>query len=331
MKKKVFSIPAFLFGAIYFAYRKLLLHAVFVSLFLTIVDVIASKVLNVGLMIIAELCARISIGLFFPLWYRSFYKNATRKIIERNSSQSEEQCIKLLQKKGGTSILFIILFIIINCIMSISLNKLLNVEDKNVNSNLSNTVSSTSTNNTDDLIFLENASINGYASTGNEYSIYIDGEEFECTAENPDVLALVKDYDELSANIYYSENNDSKTIVKYELYNNLTNEKIENITDETALRELLGYYSEGNYEENLTLIKKDNSTGIGYDDDVKYSYYDLVFETESGNSLEFKYKIYENTENKFDMLNEKQTYKVNFTVKKDFFDYEYAITDIEEL
>ena len=55
--------------------------------------------------------------------------------------------------------------------MSISLNKLLNVEDKNVNSNLSNTVSSTSTNNTDDLIFLENASINGYASTGNEYSI----------------------------------------------------------------------------------------------------------------------------------------------------------------
>lgn len=336
-EKKVFSIPAFLFGGMYFAYRKLLLYAIIVSFAVTLIDSLASKLLNTGLMIIAMLCVHISIGLYFPLWYRKSYTNKVKKLLSQNSDKSEEEIIKSVQKSGGTSILYIILFIIINSVLMTSFNQFIKLD--NTSSNLSHNQNAIISNNkTADIDpsnykTIENAQITGTATINGVYQMYIgnDNELYNCNVENPELLALVNDYDELSVNIYYIENNDTKTIVKYELYNNVTNENLENIKDEESLIKMLGYYPEGSYEETLTFIKQDGMSGVGFKNDISYTYYDYIFENEDGKSLNFKYKIYNTSENKSGILEENQKYKIHFDVEKNIFDYEYIITDIEKI
>lgn len=316
-EKKTFSIPAFFFGGIYFAYRKMILHALAISFFTSILDTLASKFLNFGLMIIAMLCVRISIGLYFPIWYRKFYRNSTRKVLSETAGKSEEETIRGIQKKGGTSIAFIILFIILNAVVSSTFNKIIDIDKVVANSA--------------EKQILENANINGHASFGDSVTIYVDGEQYICVAKNPEALYSVGDYDEISVTLYYTEVGEEKTIVDYELYNKTTNEKLENITDEESLRSALGYHSIGSHEETLTLIEIDDFPGAGSDGEVSYTYYDYVFETEKGNSIEFRYKIYDDTVDKTDLLVEGEKYKVKFDVEEDLFGYEYLITDIEKL
>lgn len=336
-EKKVFSIPSFLFGGIYFAYRKMLIYAIVVSLFTTIMDTLASKTLDFGLMIIAMLCVRISIGLYFPLWYRKFYNNSVKNILANTPSQSEEDFIKSAQKKGGTSIAFIILFIIINSVFTSFLNQFISFDKEDTS--MSNNSSFFSTNDFElpanidlsNATLLEKADIRGYSGVMGKYTITIGEETYNCTADNPQALAVSKDYEEIYANIYYVENDGEKFIVSYELYNNQTNEKIENITDESSLRETLGYHPEGSYEEILTLIEIDNLAGSGFDGEISYTYYDYIFETEKGRQIEFRYRIYENTEDKTNILVENQKYQVKFNVEEDVFGFDYIITDIEEI
>lgn len=347
-EKKVFSIPTFLFGGVYFAYRKMLIHAIIVSFVISLLDTLAMKFLDLGLIIITLLCIHISIGLYFPLWYKRFYKNKVRKILS-DSSISEENKIKTLQKKGGTSIGFIIIFIIVNSILTGSVDKIINpeteksngivIEDSSDTNNNSKTNSkkdsSNSTNNDSDYKIIEDADIMGYSSYDGKYQIDIEelGERifYNCNADNPEVLTVAKNYDEISIKIYYTEDGETKTVQKYELYNKETNEKLENISNENDLRELLGYYLEGKYEEELTLIKIDDMMGGGYDDTGSFSSYNYIFKTDSEKEIEFEYKVYDNMEDKSDILEENQKYKVKFNVKKGTFGYENIITDINKL
>lgn len=78
-EKKVFSFPAFLFGPIYLSYRKMLLIAVLLSIFMNIFNSILLKTLTGWLAILAYLCMNLSIGLYFPLWYKSFYNKSVKK------------------------------------------------------------------------------------------------------------------------------------------------------------------------------------------------------------------------------------------------------------
>lgn len=335
-EKKIFSIPAFLFGGIYFAYRKMLIYAILVSLFTNIIDTLASKILNFGLMIITMLCIRISIGLYFPIWYRKFYNNSVKNILANTPSQLEEDFIKSAQKKGSTSIAFIILFIIINSVFTGFLNQFINFDKEDTN--MSDNSSLLSTDNFEvptnidlsNATLLEKVTINGYSGGSGKYSIYVGEEIYNCTADNPEALAATTEYEEIYVNIYYVENNNEKNIVNYELYNSQTNEEIKNIVDEDSLRKALGYHPEGSYEEILTLIKIDDYTVTNFDAETSYTYYYYVFETEKGKQIEFEYEN-ENTEDKTNILMVNQPYKVKFNVEKDFFDYEYTITNIEEI
>lgn len=339
-EKKVFSIPACLFGGMYFAYRKMLLLAIIVSLVTTIFDTLAAKLLNFGLMVIATLCIHISIGLYFPIWYKKFYNNKVNKILSQNSDKSNDELIKLAQKSGNTSIAYIIIFIIINSILLSTFNSFIDLENKvskseniSITSSLS-TAESTNTNiNLNEFESIKDAKVYGYSSFGKKTVLYVgeDMEQYNCKLDNPEFLSVIKDYDELSLTIYYSEDNGTKTVEGYEIYNKQTNQKLENITDENSIRELLGYYVEGDYEEELLLIEADNIPGGGLDNDTSYSYYTYVFETPDGKKLDFKYKIYENDEDKSKLLEENNKYKVKFNVTKGSFEYDYTIIDFEKI
>mgnify|MGYP003292664288 CR=1 FL=1 len=94
-KKKVFSLPAFFFGAIYFAYRKMVFKAFLVAVILTLLDTLTKTYASGGMLILTWLCIHLSIGLYFPLWYKSFYTKSVRKIIEKNPNATEEDLTRI--------------------------------------------------------------------------------------------------------------------------------------------------------------------------------------------------------------------------------------------
>lgn len=328
-EKKVFSIPAFLFGGMYFSYRKMLVHALLVSLVVNFIDTTAANLLNMPLMIIAILCIHIAVGLFFPLWYKNFYNNKVRKIMSQKSQSSEDDLIKFVQKSGGTSILYIIIFILIN---SVSINFLNNlIQSKS----LPNSTPSAISNQEATSSFVEDVQFSSMINAFNSSQLFSgwgdDTVTYNCTNEECAILYLTNTYDELSADIYYADNNGEKTITSYKLYNNETNEDLSNYTDKDSIIKALGYYTEGTYEETLTLVEKDSLQGIGQEDNVSYTYYTYTFENEKGKQLEFNYKIYNSSDDKSNILEENKKYNVQFDVKSDMFGYEHIITDIENL
>jgi hypothetical protein len=355
-EKKVFSIPAFFFGGMYFAYRKMLLYAIIISIITTLTDAIAIQCLKIGLAIIEVICVRIVIGLYFPIWYRKYYNKQVSNILSKKSDKSDEEKIKALQKKGGTSIFFIILFIIINTILTNAFYKTMadikednslktkpttsytsnnqdadydeDEEDDDENEVSSNSSSSNSEN------VLNDVKVQRYSGFNGTYTIIFEDDDTEYIAKGNigKLLALLYNYDEITVNVYYTEKDDERTITDCDLYNSETNEKInkDDIEDEDDLREILGYYLDGEYEEELTLIEKGNR-GAGVEGDVGYYYIKCIFENSNGKQYEFKYKIYGDSEDKSDMLEENQTYKVKFNVEKGLSDYYYTITDIEEI
>ncbi len=343
-EKKVFSIPAFFFGEIYFAYRKMLVHSIIVMFILEIINAAAMQIQNFGLAILAILCIRTAIGLFFPLWYRRFYNNKINNILSNNIDKSEQEKINLAQKSGGTSIKYLILFLIISSVFSSWINGIdMFGSQKNVNNNVnmsvfdnnSNQESKTGAlNNDGNAKKIENAKITGYVNFGNTTTLYIgdNNEQYDSIVGNSQLLSHIENYDEVSVTIYYTEQNNKKTVVKYELYDTETNEKIENVENEDDLRERLGYYIQGSHEEILTFVEKDGIPGFGSDGEKSYTYHDYKFENENGKELEFRYKIYDNTEDKSDVLEQNKKYKIKFDVEKGTFgDYENVITDIEEV
>lgn len=327
-EKKVFSIPAFLFNGIYFAYRKMLIHAILISLMVSFIDTLAINLLNIPLMIIAILCIHIAIGLFFPLWYKKFYNNKVKKIISKNSSSSESNILKIVQKSGGTSILYIIIFIIINSIST-------NFFNNTIQNNLLKPPSLTTSNQEMTSNFVKDIEFTSKSSGFGTYHLtsgYADDlVVYNCTSDEIDLLYLTTDYEELSADIYYTTNNGENIITSYKLYNNETNEDFTNYTDENSIIEALGYYSEGSYEEILTLIEFSDTKGAGFKDNVSYYYYTYTFETENGKQIEFMYKIYDSSKDKSDIIEKNQKYKVNFNVEDGTFKNEYIITDIEKV
>lgn len=105
IKEKSFSLPTFLLGEFYFAYRKMYLLA-FLSFITLIICLFLGSYIALGLVI------RNTIFAFF---FNKLYCNyANHKIDKLDKSLSEEEKIALCKKKGGTSILSI-------CIVSVPL------------------------------------------------------------------------------------------------------------------------------------------------------------------------------------------------------------------
>lgn len=295
------------------------------------------KLTHLNLTIISILCIHIAIGLFFPLWYRTFYNNKVNSLLAKSVDKSEQDIINLAQKQGGTSIAYLIIFIIINSVLMNYFNKIDIAKNENTNNMVSTTVEETSSEVEDDNFeVIEDAKITGYAGFINKYTVYIGKMDnpFEATEEDAMLLSTLSDYkDQISINIYYTESTDSKKIEKYEIYNRATSKKLENIKTEEDLRKALGLYLEGKYEENFKFIEQSGMPGGGFIDNVSFTYYDYIFQSEDGKDFEFVYRIYKDTEDKSDILEEGENYKIKFNVQKSRIgdEYEYEITDMEKI
>lgn len=181
-------------------------------------------------------------------------------------------------------------------------------------------------------MLLEDVRVYGYQKLDDGYKIGIkkkyEKEEYKCTADNIELLCCTAEYDEVSVNIYYIEDNDTKRIVRYELYNSETGKKIENINNEEQLRKKLGYYLEGTYEEELTLLKIDYKPSFNTNLGISDESYIYTFKDKNGKTLEMKYDKYHSEFNPSNFESYKE-YKVKFDVKKGNSNYEYIITSIE--
>lgn len=355
-EKKVFSIPAFFFGGIYFAYRKMFVHGILLVLFSTIINIIVQKTLNFGLSLLASLSLSIAVGLYFPIWYRSFYRKKVQKIQLSSSNLTEEQLIHQLQKNGGTSILFAILFIILSGMVNSSVTSIIekitpnssvsnssiqeseNETSSNESSNIDESNQTTNIENsnidTSNLKVLEKIKIKGFMLSSGYYDIFIGDDTYKYYFDDHssiNLLGATKDFDELVTTIYYEEDGDSKIIKNFEFYDTSTNKKIENVKTEDELISKLGYYPEGTHEDILTLEEKSLLPGTGNLNGVEYKFYTLTFKNKKGKQLYFTYEVFDDTENKISSFKKNKQYKVNFEVEETIFEYEYTIINFEEI
>lgn len=135
MRQK-FSVPTLFLGSLYWAYRKMILEAfgllavksiitfILSAISTPIVENIVRKdsansaVVALIAMIIIYLIVTVTIGIFsgfiFRTLYEKFVERTVRKIVDKDVSDSEYEETEKCRKKGGTSILFAILFFFIS-------------------------------------------------------------------------------------------------------------------------------------------------------------------------------------------------------------------------
>lgn len=102
-RKSKFSIPAFLLGSIYLAYRKMLLYA-FLYILLTAIVIVVATVINLPLLLLAILLFQLILGLITPKLYLNYVNGKVENIISNNTRNLEDDC----KSKGGTSIVMAI-------------------------------------------------------------------------------------------------------------------------------------------------------------------------------------------------------------------------------
>ena len=128
IKNKKFSIPAFLFGGLYYAYRKLyILGFILYILTALITTLLPSNANNILLKIFLYIVLSTACGICFKPIYMLFSKYKITKIQKQNL-QNPEDLLKDCKRKGKTSFIAVIVVIIlyaicINFIMSKSNTK----------------------------------------------------------------------------------------------------------------------------------------------------------------------------------------------------------------
>lgn len=368
-RKKVFSLPAFFFGAIYFAYRKMVFKAFLVAVILTLLDTLTMTYASGGMLILTWLCIHLSIGLYFPLWYKSFYTKSVRKIIEKNPNATEEDLTRIALNQGGTNFVLVILFAVLTTLLSTLYNSHINkselpstpivdndyyfdetYEDNNDSASTDNTTeepeNTTNNNLTGEANILTNQKVIGYGSSMGSYEIYLldfDSSDYtkkqriSCDEATYKTLSILKDYDdEVKVEVRVKRSDENISITSYKIINALTNEEITNITDEDSLRSALGLKTSGEYEEILTLTKNLNNAfgtpgapAVGIEDGNGFVEYTYSFKDEADHELELEYRIYNGTTDNSKELLENNKYKIKYTVQKGTFGYEYKITSFE--
>lgn len=118
LKNQKFSIPAFIFGPAYFAYRKYIVGACITWLISLILTIVFNKSLAASIFI--TLVFHGICGVAFPLLYRGFARTACEKTIAK--SANEVAAIEDCKKAGGTSVVYAIGLIIVSVIIMTLLN-----------------------------------------------------------------------------------------------------------------------------------------------------------------------------------------------------------------
>lgn len=107
-KKKGISGWTILFGTNYLLYRKMY----GIAIFLFVVSIISERLLPKTLNVIVYFLVTIAIASNFKEAYIETIKDKIKEIIKQNPNKSEEEIKMICEKKGGTSILPVIIFLL---------------------------------------------------------------------------------------------------------------------------------------------------------------------------------------------------------------------------
>lgn len=306
---KKFNFAAFFFTTFYLFYRK----RVFAGLLFMIANILITNYINNYYYIVLGLA--VALGFFFNKKYVEYAKKKVRSIKYTNFKESPEELKKMCAKKGGTSVGRVFLGFLFNMIILIAMIFLGVVSSisailKGLSENDSGfDLSENTTNGT----LIENVKVNGYGCLGSLCTLSIGNESYSYNSNSFKILNIFNDYDEyVSLNLYYTQKDDTKTIVGYKLFLKSNNEDITNeIKSENDLRDKLGLYTAGIHTETLTFEE------ISFGDE--YGFVD-----KNGTKLNMNY---ENAPSNLNLVEGKE-YNVTFEVAKKYFGYEYFIKSI---
>ena len=267
--KRKFSIPSFFFGGIYYLYRKLYLFGFIFMLVSCIIPIIGMTIISTNLtkpsgMILPSILTTILpiiVNIIYGFAFYPLYKNDINQKLNKykNEVQSPTQLIDLAKQKGGTSILFVILGILLSSIIStIAITTILASSLKTLVNGLFNNspVQNTLNNN----IINETTTYDVY-NFYNDYSFEYDSSK-------------------------WTENADKKLV--YDNYTLSYIQSIENITSAGFdINQVQGRSSFFTYLYNLFSSQIDSTTttlelgssSFVYDNGIYYSYFDLVYTT----------------------------------------------------
>ena len=337
-----FNFAGFFFTTFYLFYRKMFVY----GLLLFLVNLIVINLVN---NIFVSLIFCVIVSLVVNKLYLSFAKKNIAKIKLQNQEADQTRLVELCTAKGRTSVgnIFLgllaetgIAFVVGQVMILVGLGNMFpNILSFNVNGNINdnNTQEETSNNgsntqeeapsNKQEGTLLEDVKLSGYSCFASNCTIMVsNGDEtvnYSYKADNVDLFTALSDYkDEVKVNIYYTQSNDEKTIVGYQLFLRSTNEDITNIKTESELRDKLGLYAEGTHTETMTLVEI-GMTGAGFKDDETYTYTNYTFKDSRNNEFEMEYVNAPN-----DTLVEGNQYTVTFEVVEGTFNYDYNIISI---
>ena len=270
--KRKFSIPSFFFGGIYYLYRKLYLFGFIFILISCIIPIIgltmiSSNITNPSGIILSSILTTILpiiVNIIYGFAFYPLYKNSINQKLNKykNEVQSPTQLIDLAKQKGGTSILFVILGILLSSVITtIALSTILISSLKPIINGLFNDNSMQNT---------LNNNINNIENQTNTYDIYnfYNNYSFE--------------YDSSK----WTEDENKKLI--YDNYALSYIQSIENITSAGFdINQSEGRSSFFTYLYNMFSSQIDattttlelGSSSFVYDNGIYYSYFDLVYQT----------------------------------------------------
>ena len=335
---KPFNFAGFFFTVFYMFYRKMFLYG-------TILAIAHMVILCIVNSIIVTIIFIIAMGLLANKIYLYYSKKKIIKIKLQNPQKNINELKDICSKKGGTSILILILgildvlaIIIITSIIIVSVGigngiKSLSNNFNNLNITVNNKDTTNDSVSLKDTTLVENVNVMGYACFGSNCKISIeeadDTTSYVLDASNVELIKMLGDYnDYVKLNIYYTQKENQKTIVKYEVFLKTNNENISKIKSEEELRTKIGLYNEGIYTDTFTLSEI-GIQGGGWKGDDSYSYVDYTLTDSKNNMYDMKYIITDDVDYNYlnSVLVKGNKYTVTFEVKKDTFGYEYYIKD----
>lgn len=279
----------------------------------------------------------VAVGFFTNKIYLCYAEKEISAIKKRNPQKSNEELKSICAIKGGTSIGYLFLGLLVQIGISVVVLFIISFagmgSDKETNKHntpINNRNETNQTTSTQDAILLEDVILNGYGCSGSKCNVYVENlngndEEYALGIDNSSFFKVLGNYkDYIKLNIYYNKTDKSKTIVDYKIYLKSSNEDISSISTENELRNKIGLYTTGKHTEVLTL-KKIGDTSIGFSDDKTYEIIEYIFIGK--NNTEYEMKDIDN--NVLSTLIEGNKYSVTFEVKKDTFGYEYIIKSIK--
>ena len=324
-----FNIAGFFFTTFYLFYRKMFLYGIILFFINFIISIIIKNFIIILLL-------GIIVGFLINKLYLNYAKKKIEKIKLKNSEKNIEELKIICSTKGGTSIgkIFLGLFVeiiitfvtlIILIIMNINsfFGEFLKLDNWN---NIIKDITDNSSNLEETL--LEDIVIDSYFFTESECSIYI-GEsnnttEYILDTDNNELFKVLGDYSKyIKVNVYYTQENNKKTIVNYKIFLRANNEDISNITNEDELRDKIGLYNVGSHTDTFTLTKI-GSIAFGYKNDNPYTYINYTFVNNKNDEYKMTYIISNGVLN----INEGITYNVTFEVVKGIFGYEFNIISV---